>query len=212
MPLKNFLSKVGIIEEEIKVSPKKVPQMPSAAPTSFAQPTSSFAPTPVAPSVDPAIQEMLTQSLEENKLSGFDYLKFSSSVEETKAFGVPEDARYKMAFSTAKQLGVDKANLLKSGQHYLDVLSQDEADFNADCTQHDKKEIQARETKATQIEGTMTQLAKQLADLQQEHSTLKQELQSEKERLESRKVAFQATLQNFRATIESNIQKINQYL
>jgi chromosome segregation ATPase len=166
----------------------------------------------MTPAIDPSINQMLLQSLEDNKLSGFDYLKFSSSVEETKAFGVPEDARYKMAFSTAKQLGVDKANLLKSGQHYLDVLTQDERDFTQDCNEYDKKEIQAREARVSQIETMITDLAKQLTQLQNDHVTLKSELTEEKARLDSRKASFQVTLQNLRASIESNIQKINQYL
>lgn len=209
MALKNFLNKMGLVEDEIVVAPKKAAQQAPA------QQASNFTPAPVyvpSPSVDPAIQEMLAQSLQENKLSGFDYLKFTSAVEESKSTGVSEDARFKMTFSTAKQLGVDKNNLLKSGAHYLDVLSQDEADFNADCAQYDKKEIQSREAKIAQIESNLTDLSKQLAQAQQDHVTLTQELQSEKERLESRKTAFQVTLQNFRATIESNIQKINQYL
>jgi hypothetical protein len=209
MALKSFLNKMGLVEDEIVVTK---PAAPAAKPTQSYTPSApqpTYVPTP---QVDPAISEMLAQSLQENKLSGFDYLKFSSSVEETKTFGVPEDARYKMAFSTAKQLGVDKNNLLKSGQHYLDVLSQDENDFNADCDQYDKKEIQSRKSKITEISNTIGDLTTKLAQLQQEQTTLAQELQDETARLESRKNAFQVTLQTFRATIQSNIEKINQYL
>lgn len=215
MAFKKFLTKAGLIEEEVQVSKAPAKSSPQAGATGLSVPNPS-APAPQyyghTPAIDPSINEMLLQSLEANKLSGFDYLKFSSSVEETKAFAVPEDARYKMAFSTAKQLGVDKNSLLKSGQHYLDVLTQDEASFSQECGEHEKNEVQAREAKLLKIESTMADLSKQLAQLQNDHVTLRSELQEEKIRLESRKVSFQVTLQNLRASIESNIQKINQYL
>lgn len=211
---KNALTKMGLVEEEITVARKPAPTQGTAtapgvsAPVSYT-PMAQYTP---APTVDPTIQDMLTQSLQDNKLAGFDYLKFAASVEEMKAFGAAEDARYKMAYSTAKQMGVDKNNLLKSGQHYLDVLTQDEADFNQDCNEYDKKEIQSRDAKISQIQTSIADLTKQLTQLQQDGLQLQQESQTEKMRLESRKSAFQMTLQVFRATIESNIQKINQYL
>lgn len=218
MDFKKALNKMGLVEDEVPVKKTAAQPAPAVAPAQTFTPTPSgnisFSPpsyTP-PPTIDPTITEMLAQSLQDNKLAGFDYLKFISAVEESKATGVPEDARFKMTFSTAKQLGVDKTNLLNSGKHYLDVLTQDETDFNADCAQYDKKEVQSRTNKISQLEDTITQLSKQLAQAQQDHVTLAQELQDETARLESRKSAFQVTLQNFRATIESNIQKINQYL
>lgn len=208
MSFKKALTKMGLVEDEIQVA-KKPATPTNAAPT----PTSTRTPVYQAiADVDPTINSMLEKSLEAARLTGFDYLKFVSAVEEMKSTGTSEDARFKMAFFTAKQLGVSKADLVKAGNHYLDVLSEDETDFNADCDQYDKKEVQARENKISQLETTITNLAKQLAQAQEDHETLKQEVQDEKTRLESRKASFQSTLQVFRSTIEANIQKINQYL
>lgn len=211
MGLNKFLNKMGLTEDELPAAkPKTATAQVQTPQTSFtANVTPAYTPPPT---VDPAITQMLQQSLDENKLAGFDFMKFSSSVEEMKSFGATEDVRFKMAFSTAKQMGVDKASLLKSGDHYLDVLTQDEKDFGDDCAQYDKKEIQSRAARISQIETSITDLSKQLAQLQQDHATLSQELVDEKSRLESRKSSFMVTLQGFRATIESNIQKINQYL
>src|SRR5579863_940060 len=179
MPLKSFLNKMGLVEDEVQVAKPKAPSTtqsgrPEALPTTLTSFTNFSTPTPT---VDASIQDMLNQSLQDNKLSGFDYLKFISAVDETKATGIPEDARFKMTFSTAKQLGVDKTTLLKSGAHYLDVLGQDEGDFNADCSQYEKNEVQSRETKLANVESTISSLNKQLAQLNQDHMTLSQELQ-----------------------------------
>lgn len=216
MAFKSFLNKMGLVEEDIQVTKAKPAQPAAAAPSSVSAPTPSYSSftsmsAPV-PAVDASIQEMLNQSLQENKLSGFDYLKFISAVDESKSTGVPEDARFKMTFSTAKQLGVDKNSLLKSGQHYIEVLTQDENDFNADCVQYEKNEVSARETKIASIEATINDLNKQLVQLNQDHTTLYQELQQEKVKLESRKIAFHVTVENIRSTIKSNIDKISQYL
>lgn len=217
MALKSFLAKAGLIEEDVPVSKPKqatqpTPTVQAQSPAPSYQPSSFTATSFSAPAVDPSIQEMLNQSLQDNKLSGFDYLKFISAVDEARATGVPEDARFKMTFLTAKQLGVDKASLLKSGAHYVDVLAQDENDFNADCDQYEKNEIQAREAKISSIETTITELNRQLTQLNQDHMTLSQELQQEKIKLESRKVSFRVTLESLRNSIKSNLDKINQYL
>lgn len=212
MKFKNVLNKMGLVEDDIPVKTNGAQVPVTNQPSSTAQSVftpSSYTPTP---SIDPAISDMLKQSLESNKLSGFDYMKFTSAVEEMKSTGSSEDARYKMAFFAARQLGVDKANLLKSGEHYLDVLKQDENDFNSDCSEYDKKEVKSREAKISQISNQVGDLTTKLAQLQQEQATLHEELQNEKARLESRRSSFQVTLQNFRSTIETNIQKINQYL
>lgn len=209
---------MGLVEDEV---PAAKPKSPTQGPVQANSPSFTAevrmnptytSPHASMPTVDPVISEMLKQSLEENKLAGFDFMKFTSAVEEMKSTGATEDSRYKMAFFTAKQLGVDKASLLKSGSHYLDVLAGNENDFNSDCSQYEKSEISARQAKLSKIESTVADLSKQLAQLQQDHTSLTQEVATQQTNLESRKSSFQVTLQSFRATIESNIQKINQYL
>lgn len=213
MSLNKFLNKMGLTEDELPAAKPKTATAQVQSPQTTFQ--AQVAPAPVytpAAAVDPAISEMLKQSLEENKLAGFDFMKFTAAVEEMKSTGATEDSRYKMAAMTAKQMGVDKASLLKSGSHYLDVLTSNENDFNNDCSQYEKKEISSRESKISQTEATIDSLSKQLAQAQQDHQSLTQELSDQKSNLDSRKSSFQVTLQSFRATIEQNINKINQYL
>ena len=208
MSLKNTLTKLGLIEETIQAKPKTLPaQQPQPIGA-----VSAAVPVQTTPVVDPTILSMLQQSLQENKLSGFDYLKFVSAVDEMKAAGGTEDVRFKMAFFAAKQLGVDKDALVKSAQHYVDVLRQDESDFNADCSQFEKKEIQAREAKIAELEAKLSDLNRQLAQAQQDHIGLANELQDKRASLEVRKSSFQTTLNSLKSVIEANIQKINQYL
>lgn len=212
MRIKSALTKMGLVEEDVVVTPKaKVTTTVTQQPASSFTPAPSFNPSPAA-TVDPEFADLLNKSIQASKLAFFDYLKFISVVEKAKSTGVAEDARFKMAFSTAQEMDVDKEKLLKSGDHYLQVLSEDESDFTADCATFEKDEVTARQTQLSAIETSITDLSKKLADLQQQHQTIETELAEKTASLESRKASFQATLQSFRSTIETNIKKINQYL
>lgn len=201
MSLKKAFTRLGLLEEDV-VPVAKTPQRTQAA---------QVAPTPT-PVVDDSIAKALEQSLQDNKLSGFDYLKFVAATEEMKAYNTPEDTRFKMAFSTAKQLGLDKDSLIKSGEHYLSVLKQDEAEFKSECTQHEKKEITAKETKLADLEAKIIALTEQANKAKEDHTALTEEVQEKKASLESRRTAFESTLQSFVDAIEANIAKINKYL
>lgn len=209
MSLKTAFTKLGLVEDTVPVTKTKTKQsvttVLSTAPTYTAPPATTA-------NVDEETAKVLEQSLQDNKLSGFDYLKFVAATEETKTYGVPEETRYKMAFSTAKQLGLDKDSLLKSGQHYIDVLAQNERDFKSDCTQFERINIQTKEVKIAELETKLTTLSEQLAQTKRERDDLASEVQENKSTQETSKASFQATLQSFVGGIETNIAKINKYL
>jgi hypothetical protein len=208
MSLKEALTKVGFLEEEIPVAKPKAPANLVQAPLKV-----DTTPPPASGSVDPTFQAMLLQSFQKHKQTGFDYLKFISAVGKMKAKGSSaEDSCFQMAFMAASELGVDKSKLIESGQYYLDVLKGDEADFNTDLSSTNKTEVEARQQRVTQIEGKLTDLSKQLAALQQEHDTLVKEIHDTTTKLSGRQDAFQVTVASIRSEIETNIKKINQYL
>ena len=203
---KSAFTKLGLVEDTVPT-----PKTKATTPTKTAQP--AYVPAPsVTLEVDAETAKALEQSLQENKLSGFDYLKFIAATEEMKAYGTPEETRFKMAFSTAKQLGLDINSLVKSGQHYLDVLEQNENEFKSDCAQFEKEEVQSKEIKISQLEVKLTTLSEQLTKAKQERDSLTGEVQEKKAILESRRTSFQNTLKTFTSNIEANIAKINQFL
>lgn len=204
MSLKKALVKMKLMEDEVVSVPTKAK---ATTPT-----TTYVPPTVQTPEIDATFAKALEQSLQESKLSGFDYLKFISTTEEMKTYGTPEETRFKMAFSAAKQIGMDKGKLVDSGQHYLDVLKQDEAEFNAECTRFEKEEIQSKETRISQLDTKVASLSEQLTKATQDRATLAEEVQEKKTGLDTRRASFQTTLKSFVSTIEANIAKINTYL
>ena len=204
MSLKKALTKMGLVEDTVSI-PKAEPTIATKTTVPTMVPTTTV-------EIDIAISKTLQQSLQDNKLSGFDYLKFIAATDEMKTYGTPEDARYRMAFLAAKQVGVDKDSLVKSGQHYIDVLKQDETDFNAECIQFEKKEVQAKDTKIAELEAKLTSLNEQLTQANLDHTNLTDEVRGKRASLASRQAAFKGTLETFVGNIEANIAKINKYL
>ena len=212
MDFKKAFTKMGLVEEDVPVTPKAKTSTPVVETKKSPIVETKTTYRKPEPEVDPEISEMLEKSLQDGKLSNFDYLKFVSMVDKMKGKVSSEEARFQTAFSAAEELGVTKASLLKSGDHYLDVLTEDEQDFNENCSDFEKKEIKSRETKLATSAANIEALTKELAQAQEEHETLESELQDQKAKLESRKESFQTTLESFRSTIKDNVEKINQYL
>lgn len=213
MSFKKALTKMGIIEDNISVPTSK-----PAPVVSTPNVTSSYAITGakgsnIAPTnIDNDTAEELQKSLQDNKLSGFDYLKFISATDEMKSSGTSEDMRYKMAFLAAKQLGVDKDSLTKSARHYLDVLKGDETNFNTDCDKFEKEEIQDKENKIKELQSKADSFSQQLAQANYDRDQLSTEVNEKKRILQQKRSSFQTTLQSFVTEIETNILKITRYL
>lgn len=192
MGFKNALGKLGLIEEAVVVPPIVEQHQASL--------------------VDSEIAKTLSQSLQDSKLSGFDYLKYIAATDEMKKDGGTEAQSFKMAFTAAKQVGVDKDSLIKSAQHYLDVLKLDVTAFDTDFVQPETKAIQAKETRAANLAERYATLNEQLTQINLERAQLAGEVQKKKDALTAQQAAFEATLKTFTDDIEGNIVKINKYL
>lgn len=202
--------------------PTTVPAAVSAATAPaqiFSQGPLYQSPLPSSASVDPEVRDALLQSLDENKLAGYDYLKFIAALEEMKSCGGNEESRFKMAYIAAKQLGVDKNQLLKTADHYKQVLQQDSQDFNNDLAQKQTETVGAHEDRIKQIDAAVAerndQIAKlnaEITQLQQEKGSLSGQVMENRAKLEVRKRSFEVTLAALTSEIDSNTQKINQYI
>lgn len=205
---------------------EEIPKPIVAAP-SVPNVTASMSPTPATPFaptyksnvtlVDPEIRAVLLESLQNNKLAGFDYLKFVAALEEMKEFGGTEESRLKMAFITAKQLGVDKVKLTESAKHLLGVLERDASEFNAQLIDKQTQTVGANEKRLEEIEKTiethhktLVSLNEEIGKLQLERNTLTAKVTEDRIKLETKKASFENTYTSLTSEIQANIQKINQ--
>jgi hypothetical protein len=224
-PKKGFNFKGLFVKEDVPTS------KPAAAPAAAAPLpplTSGLAPGPLfqqpgtplaaSTSVDPKVRDVLLQSLQENSLSGYDYLKFMSALEEMKSYG-NEEARFKMVSIAAKQLGVDKAKLIQTAQHYIQVLQQDLDSFHNQESKAQLDNVGVHENRVKDIDAVIAtksdqiqKLNAEVSQLQQEKVTLSGQIMDNRNTLEIRKRSFEVTHAAMVSEIEANIQKINQYI
>lgn len=71
---------------------------------------------------DPKFVELLLKAIESNNIEGFDYLEYKNSLRSIENVIPDEGVRFKSAFEMAKTMGMTKAKLVESANHYLGVL------------------------------------------------------------------------------------------
>ncbi len=209
MSLKSLFVKEEIIPAK-STSYNTIPATQTFNTTGYAQPMQTF--SVVNSSIDPDIKNTLIQSLQDNKLSGFDYLKFVAALDQMKSVAPSEESRFKMTFIAAQQLGVDKSKLIESANHYIDVLKQDLTDFKADFSSKQTEVVGNNETKLNEVNNTITSLQTQLSQLLVEQTKLASIISENKVKLENKRSTFETTHSSVVNEITDNIKKINQYL
>jgi predicted nucleic acid-binding Zn-ribbon protein len=170
--------------------------------------------------VDNKIAEQLTAALEQANLPGFDYFEYTQAVDSQKDLIPAEQARYQSVFrmaATTMKLTVD--SLLKSAQHYLDVLKGKENEFLSAVESHVSTEIVGKEKNITDIDAQMQQkteqikkLTEEMNQIQQQKTVLQNEIAAGKAEVEKVKINFNATMQVLVNKITMDVQKIQQYL
>ena len=164
--------------------------------------------------------DFLIHALESNNLPGFDYIEFKGSLANlAQMVQLDEATRVKSAFAAASAVGLDKAKLLASADHYKRILNNEREKFNAAL----QKQVEQRIlTKKMEIEKLRKQIAdyqakiKELeAKIQQDLSAISQNddlIQESMAKIESTKDGFESTVSALLSEIDRDIQQIQLYL
>ncbi|MEL6868102.1 MAG: hypothetical protein AAFP19_27010 [Bacteroidota bacterium] len=101
--------------------------------------------------------EFLTKALEKNNLPGFDYIEFKQSLGALSEMAMDESTAFKSAFATASTMGLTKAKLLETAQHYLKIIMREKTQFEAAM----QKQMAHRvESKLQEVEKLKEQIVK----------------------------------------------------
>ncbi len=79
--------------------------------------------------VSTKFMEILFKAMEDNNLDGFDYLEFKQSLKSLEKMLMDEATRFKSAFAMAQRMKATPALLVKTANHYLNILKQEEQKF-----------------------------------------------------------------------------------
>lgn len=161
----------------------------------------------------------LVKALEKNNLPGFDYIEFKQSLGSLLSMDMLEETAFKSVFATATSVGLTKDKLLKSAEHYKQILSKEKNQFDVALQNQMKQRVEGKlqevEKLKKQIEDYRKKIAELEARIEKAQSTIDhadEHIQAARTKIESTQEAFEFTHRSILNEINQDIENIQQYL
>ena len=152
------LKSLFIIEEEDKSKGEKpTKETPKAQVT----PKKPIAPMKDAPiqagpgQVSKKFTDVLLNAMQGANLDGFDYLEYKQSLNSLKKMSMDEATQYQSAYAMAQTMGATPEHLVKTAQHYINVLQTEEKKFEEALVAQKSKQIGSKEQEIKTLECTI---------------------------------------------------------
>jgi len=214
-------------KKEVKQSDFKKGERTVVAKNTTKKPTISFAPTAtqtpgqIVGKVDNEIFEKLSVAIEENNLTGNDFLEFMQSLNKLQNVAVDEKSKFNMVYETLKSSsgGMKKDYLLSSIDHYLGVIDNEKKVFEKEMAKAtdelvDQKELYIEQLAATaqQKSELIQKLTQEIQEISNEIATVKSESAQAKISIAQKQADFDVTVQQLVGQISDYKTKINQHI
>lgn len=168
---------------------------------------------------DERFLDTLLGALEANNMDGFDYLEFRQALLSLESMQFDEATRFKSALAMASTMKVTQDQLVRSAKVYLDVLDKENKSFTEALRVQEETQVKSREASVASIEQSISQhqdeierLMAQIAHSKQESDKINKELLEVHEKIKVTKSLFEKTFSYLYGRINTDIQKMNQYL
>lgn len=207
-----------VIEEEVAPQEEKVPKQPVASPKD--EPAAQAQPAGKGKGkVTEKFTEVLLKAMSEQNIEGFDYLEYKRSLASLKEMPMDERTRYQSAFAMAQTMGTTPEHLIKTAQHYVEVLRTEEQKFQQALANQEKLQIESKEKDIQKLNDTVKakaekirQLTQEIETHQQAKETLQKEIKAAAEKVESTKLDFMASFRSLVSQIQMDMDNMKQYL
>ncbi len=213
-----FVIEEGVPAQESKTSPEKSESAQKEIPA----PARPFQVTSVSTGpgkVQDKFLEVLFSALEANNQDGFDYMEFKDFLRSLANVPMDDSTRYKSAFATAQTMGATKEKIVSSAQHYLAILSKEQAKFQEALSGQKERNLTGKHEEIKQLEQTIknkeADIEKLKADLEahrQQIGSLELEINAASEKLSQTTADFEATYQALLGQIELDVNNIESHL
>jgi hypothetical protein len=210
-----LLAKMGVITgEEEAIQPAPVVVKPAV----FKQgKRASTTITVQGESLEP-IRKVIEDALTRANQPGFNYYTFRKMLGGLSSIS-DEANKYKTAFEAAKAMGVTAKQLASSALFYLETLRHEDDDFTTEMGEAASVQVHSKMKEASELDKQIAGKKVQLDNLQRqigEDRTIWQALQDEanlaQTKLDTTKEAYATVMGEIRVGIETDIDKIKQYL
>lgn len=169
--------------------------------------------------LDEKSMDFLTSALVKNNLPGFDYLEFKQSLSALSNLNMDESTAFKSAFATAATVGLTKEKLLKTAEHYREVLMQENKAFDQALKKQIEQKVESKKAEMEKLKKQILEYREQIRKLEEaigkneailEHAdeTIKASL----DKINNTKEQFESTFQAILNQINRDIEDINQYI
>lgn len=161
----------------------------------------------------------LVNALAKSNLPGFDYLEFKQSLAALHAMDMEENVAIKSAFATASTVGLTKEKLLKTAEHYKQILQTEKRQFDAALQKQIEQRIKGKASEVAKLKkqveeyrAKIAQLEAQIAKSQETIDHADEHINGAKEKINATRNNFEHTLQSVVNEINKDIENINKYL
>jgi archaellum component FlaC len=168
---------------------------------------------------DPKFVELLLKAIESNNIEGFDYLEYKNSLRSIENVIPDEGVRFKSAFEMAKTMGMTKAKLVESANHYLGVLKNEESKFKDALENQKSKQIQGRADQLKSVEKSIEdkkkmieQLTTEIKSASAQLDTMRKEINDAVFKIDTTNAQFQASYQLVFGQIQEDVRKITSFV
>ncbi len=216
------LKSIFIVEDESakKPAPKAKANPAKKVNAPVEQEEEYVAPAKASPGkVSPKFMEVLLRAMEANNLDGFDYLEYKQSLKSLEKMPMDEATRFKSAFAMAQTMGATPDHLVKTANHYIDVLLKEEDKFGQALVNQRTRQIGDKEKQIKQLENLIKEKTQQIEKMKveiEQHtksmSGMKNEIHNATIKVESTKNDFHASFNHLVAQIKKDITSMQSHL
>ena len=161
----------------------------------------------------------LTNALQAANLPGFDYLEFKQSLNALSEMHFDEEMSFKSAFATATTVGLTKAKLLETANHYKAIIEKEKEKFDAALKNQQqeridkkKEEQQKLSDKIIEHRATIMKLQEEMAAFEKTITVINKDIASDSEKLEQQKAKFEMAHTSTINQMNKDIDGIQKYI
>jgi hypothetical protein len=169
--------------------------------------------------LDERSMESLVAALERENLPGFDYLEFKQSLGRLQSLNMEEEVAFKSAFVTASTMGLTKEKLLKTADHYKEVLLREKKSFDAALANQVKakvdgkrREVEILQKKVVEYEAKILEFQQKKAEAEKIIAEADESIITAQNSINDVHERFEATLKSLLNQINTDLEDINRYL
>ena len=151
----------------------------------------------------------LTKALANNNLPGFDYLEFKQSLGALADLNMDEETAIKSAFATASTLGLTKEKLIKTAEHYKNILNTEKSQFDAALQKQIQQKVDSKQREVQKLKAQVEDYKKKIQQLEEKIMSSMRIIDSADETINAAKTKIEGTRDNFETALQAITNQIN---